>query len=86
MGPFSKIVTCQPALASSIAANDPPAPLPITMALVMGLQRAEELEDVGDDAGVVVADRVVAVGPLHLVGGVATRLDVAGEPDLLPAG
>src|SRR6185312_6918206 len=98
--PFSKIVTCQPALASSIAANDPPAPLPITMALVMGLQRAEELEDVGDDAGVVVADvacadvacadvacadGVVAVGPLHLVGGIAARLDVAGEPDLLPA-
>jgi hypothetical protein len=60
------------------------------MALVMGLQRAEELEDIGDDAGVVVADvacadRVVAVGPLHLVGGIAARLDVAGEPDLLPA-
>src|SRR6266516_360884 len=56
------------------------------MALVMGLKRAEELEDVGDDAGVVVPDRVVAVGPLLLLGGVAARLDVAGEPDLLPAG
>ena len=37
LGPFSKTTTCQPALASSIAANDPPAPLPITMALVMAV-------------------------------------------------
>src|SRR5689334_5116501 len=95
------MTTSQPAFASSIAANDPPAPLPITMALVMGLKRAEELEDVGHDAGVACAgvacagvacagvacaDRIVAVGPLHLVGGVAARLGVAGEADLLPAG
>ena len=39
LGPFSKTVTCQPAFASSIAANDPPAPLPITMALVMAVIR-----------------------------------------------
>src|SRR5580704_6973497 len=85
LGPFSKMVMSQPAFASSIAANDPPAPLPITIALVMSwLQGAEELEDVGHDAGVV--HRVVAVGPLHLGGGVAARLDVAGEADLLPAG
>ena len=37
LGPFSNIVTCQPAWASTIAANEPPAPLPITMALVMCL-------------------------------------------------
>jgi hypothetical protein len=55
------------------------------MALVMGgLERAEQLEDVGDDAGVL--DWIMAVGPLDLVGGVAARLDVAGEADLLPAG
>src|SRR6516162_2291540 len=84
LGPFSKTVTCQPAEASTIAANDPPAPLPITIAVVMALQGAEELDDVGDDPGG--ADRVVAVGPFHLVGGVAARLDVAGEADLLPAG
>ena len=35
LGPFSKRVMSQPAFASSIAANDPPAPLPITIALVM---------------------------------------------------
>src|SRR5215472_2368034 len=89
LGPFSKTVTCQPALASSIAANDPPAPLPITIAVVMlvvtcsWLQGAEEPEDVGDDPGA--DDRVAAVGPLHFAGGVAARLDVAGEADLLPA-
>src|SRR6266705_83521 len=87
LGPFSKTTTSQPARASSIAANDPPAPLPITIAFVIAvlssrfLQGAEELEDIGHDAGV--ADRIVAVGPLHLVGGVAARLDVAGKADLL---
>src|SRR5437773_4018360 len=85
LGPFSKMMTSQPAFASSIAANDPPAPLPITIALVMSwLQGAEELEDIGHDAGAV--HRVVAVGPLHLGSGVAAWLDVAGEADLLPAG
>ena len=47
LGPFSNTMTCQPAWASSIAANDPPAPLPMTIALVMVLERAEELEHLG---------------------------------------
>src|SRR6185437_7172902 len=84
LGPFSNTVTCQPAWASTIAANDPPAPLPITIAVVMRLHDAEELDDVGDDPGVL--HRVEAVGALHLVRGVAAWLDVAGEADLLPAG
>src|SRR2546430_12319781 len=84
-GPFARMMPPQPAFASSMAANDPPAPLQITIALVMSwLQGAEELEDIGHDAGAV--HRVVAVGPLHLGSGVAAWLDVAGEADLLPAG
>ena len=35
LGPFSKTTTSHPACASSIAAKDPPAPLPITTALAM---------------------------------------------------
>ena len=84
LGPFSKTTTCHPACASSIAAKDPPAPLPITTALPMASHRAEEPEHVGHDPGVV--DRIVPVGTLHLVAGVAARLDVAGEADVLPAG
>src|SRR5581483_465061 len=84
LGPFSNTVTCQPAWARTIAANEPPAPLPITIALVMVLYDAEELDDVGDDPGVL--HWIVAVGAFHFVRGVAARLDVAGEADLLPAG
>src|SRR6185437_78657 len=84
LGPFSNTVTCQPAWASTIAANEPPAPLPITIAVVMRLHGAEELDHVGADSGVL--HRVGAVGALHLVRGVAARLDVTGEADLLPAG
>ena len=36
MGPFSNTTTCQPACASTIAANAPPAPLPITIAVRIG--------------------------------------------------
>ncbi len=37
LAPFSKTTTCHPAWASSIAAKDPPAPLPITTALPITL-------------------------------------------------
>src|SRR5579863_5508685 len=77
LGPFSNIVTCQPAWASTIAANEPPAPLPITIAVVMLLHGAEELDHVGDDGALL--DGVVAVGALHLGRGVAAGLDVAGK-------
>src|SRR5580700_11251238 len=90
LGPFSKTTTCHPAWASSIAAKEPPAPLPITTALRMVLtsrpwclHRAQEPEYVGHDPGVV--DRIVSVGTLDLVAGVAARLAVAGEADVLPA-
>ena len=39
LGPFSKTTTCHPAWASSIAAKDPPAPLPITTALPTVISR-----------------------------------------------
>src|SRR5690349_13486113 len=77
LGPFSNTVTCQPAWASTTAANAPPAPLQITTARVMWLHDAEGLEDVGDEGGLL--EGVRAVGAPHLVRGVATRLDVAGE-------
>src|ERR1700683_3824016 len=87
LGPFSNTTTCHPACASTIAAIEPPAPLPITTALLITahpLQCAEELEHVSHDAGVV--RRTGAVRPRDLIGGVAAGLDVAGEGDFLPAG
>src|SRR5215469_9519330 len=89
LGPFSKTTTSHPARASSMAAIDPPAPLPITTALPMARprpwsHRAEELQHVGHDAGV--GHRIAAVGALNLTGRVAERLDVPGKSDIGPAG
>jgi hypothetical protein len=65
LGPFSKTTTCHPACASTIAASEPPAPLPITTALLITARRssqhAEDLEHVGHDAGDL--DRIVPVRP-----------------------
>src|SRR5579875_1625600 len=85
-GPFSKTTTCQPASASSMAATDPPAPLPITTAVGTGAasHRAEERQHVGDHGRP--GHRIRPVAALHLLGGVAARLDVAGKADVLPAG
>src|SRR5579875_2675021 len=86
LGPFSKTTTCHPASASSMAAMDPPAPLPITTAVrnAASSHRAEELQHVGHHRRPV--HRVRPVAALHLLGGVAARLDVAGEADVPPAG
>ena len=39
LGPFSNTTTCHPACASTIAASEPPAPLPMTTALLITASR-----------------------------------------------
>src|SRR5579862_7385412 len=86
LGPFSNTTTCHPAWASAIAANDPPAPLPITIALRTApaprLNDAQELQHLGHDRRLV--HRVGPVGTRGLLGRVPPGLDVARVADVLP--
>ena len=66
LAPFSMIVTSQPASASTMAAVDPPGPLPTTIGLSHRASVVELGQEQGDDARRI--DEVEAVGAAHLVG------------------